>query len=60
MRSAEHLFGEEHVRSYRETDGELGYRWKEDTPILLLTTTGRSSGREYTTPPSPRGSASRR
>src|SRR3954454_15101832 len=44
------LFGEEHVRRYRETDGEEGYTWREGTKILLLTTTGRTSGNETTTP----------
>lgn len=37
------LIGEEHVRQYRATDGEVGYLWN-DAPILLLTTTGRRSG----------------
>ena len=44
------LFGEEHVRRYQETDGEEGYEWREGAPILLLTMTGRKSGKEYTTP----------
>jgi len=43
------LFGKEHVRVYRETDGARGYEWR-GTRILLLTTTGRSSGEERTTP----------
>ena len=43
------LFGAEHVRVYRETDGARGYHWRGAT-ILLLTTTGRSSGEERTTP----------
>jgi deazaflavin-dependent oxidoreductase (nitroreductase family) len=43
------LFGEEHVRVYRETDGERGYAWR-GTTILLLTTVGRSSGEPRTTP----------
>ncbi len=43
------LFGPEHVRVYRETDGERGYHWC-GTTILLLTTTGRRSGEERTTP----------
>jgi len=47
---ASHLFGDEHVRSYRETVGELGHDWKEGTSILLLTTKGRKSGEERTTP----------
>ncbi len=47
---ASHLFGEEHVRSYRETDGELGHDWKEGSSVLLLTTVGRRSGQTRTTP----------
>lgn len=43
------LFGQKHVRAYRETDGEQGFHWR-GTTILLLTTTGRSSGQERTTP----------
>ena len=43
------LFGQEHVRAYRETGGEQGYHWR-GTTILLLTTVGRSSGTERTTP----------
>ncbi len=46
----ETLFGEEHVRVYRETDGERGYRWRNGTTILLLTTIGRKSGEARTTP----------
>ena len=46
----EELFGDEHVRVYRETDGERGYRWRNGTAILLLTTKGRKSGEERTTP----------
>jgi deazaflavin-dependent oxidoreductase (nitroreductase family) len=44
------LFGEEHVRRYIETDGEEGYIWREGSTILLLTTTGRKSGKELTMP----------
>jgi proline iminopeptidase len=47
---SEYPFGEEHVRLYRETDGETGYEWREGSTILLLTTTGRRSGNETTTP----------
>ncbi|HXR28139.1 MAG TPA: nitroreductase family deazaflavin-dependent oxidoreductase [Solirubrobacteraceae bacterium] len=43
------LFGAEHVRVYRETGGERGYHWR-GTTILLLSTTGRISGEERTTP----------
>ena len=44
------LFGQEHVERYRETDGEEGYNWQNGTTILLLTTKGRRSGEERTTP----------
>lgn len=43
------LFGAEHVKVYRETDGEHGYHWR-GTTILLLTTKGRRSGEMRTTP----------
>jgi deazaflavin-dependent oxidoreductase (nitroreductase family) len=43
------LLGEEHVRRYQETDGEVGYIWN-GVPILLLTSTGRKSGQPRTTP----------
>lgn len=49
MASDDDLFGPEHVRVYRETGGEHGYHWR-GTTILLLTTTGRSSGQERTAP----------
>ena len=38
------LVGDEHVRRYEETDGEVGYLWNGAT-ILVLTTTGRTSGK---------------
>lgn len=41
------LLGEEHVRVYRETNGERGYIWN-GAPILLLTTKGRVSGEPRT------------
>ncbi len=47
---ASHLYGSDHVRSYRETAGELGHDWKKGTSTLLLTTTGRKSGEQRTTP----------
>jgi deazaflavin-dependent oxidoreductase (nitroreductase family) len=50
MSEAEALFGEQHVRRYRETGGEVGHRWKRGSKILLLTTTGRKSGKARTTP----------
>ena len=43
------LFGQEHVERYRATDGEEGHDWR-GTQTLLLTTTGRRSGEERTTP----------
>ena len=43
------LFGQEHVNRYRETDGEEGHDW-QGTTTLLLTTKGRKSGQERTTP----------
>jgi deazaflavin-dependent oxidoreductase (nitroreductase family) len=43
------LFGDEHVRIYRETGGERGYHWR-GTTILLLSTEGRRSGETRTTP----------
>jgi deazaflavin-dependent oxidoreductase (nitroreductase family) len=50
MSEAENLFGEEHVRRYRETGGEVGHEWKGGSKILLLTTKGRKSGEPRTTP----------
>ncbi len=50
MSEAENLFGDEHVRKYRETGGEVGHIWREGSTILLLTTTGRTSGEPRTTP----------
>jgi deazaflavin-dependent oxidoreductase (nitroreductase family) len=44
------LFGQEHVERYRATDGEEGHDWMKGTSTLLLTTTGRKSGEERTTP----------
>jgi deazaflavin-dependent oxidoreductase (nitroreductase family) len=43
------LFGAEHVRRYRETGGEVGHIWN-GVPTLLLTTTGRRTGEQRTTP----------
>jgi deazaflavin-dependent oxidoreductase (nitroreductase family) len=43
------LLGDEHVRRYRESDGQIGYEWN-GAPTLLLTTTGRRSGEARTTP----------
>lgn len=43
------LFGDEHVRRYEETEGEIGHDWENHrtasvVPCLVLTTTGRRSG----------------
>jgi len=43
------LLGAEHVRVYRETNGETGYLWN-GVPTLLLTTKGRKSGEPRTIP----------
>ncbi|HZI90863.1 MAG TPA: nitroreductase family deazaflavin-dependent oxidoreductase [Thermoleophilaceae bacterium] len=43
------LFGQEHVDRYQATDGEEGHEW-QGTTALLLTSTGRKSGEERTTP----------
>jgi deazaflavin-dependent oxidoreductase (nitroreductase family) len=48
--SSENLFGDEHVRRYRETDGEVGFIWRNGSKILLLTTEGRSTGEPRTAP----------
>jgi len=44
------LFGQEHVKRYLETDGEVGHDWQEGVPVLILTTTGRQSGEPRATP----------
>jgi len=43
------LFGQEHVKRYRETDGAEGHEW-QGVSTLILTTTGRRSGEERSTP----------
>ncbi len=40
---------EDHVRRYQSSNGEDGHIWN-GVPTLLLTTTGRRSGRSFTTP----------
>lgn len=50
MSESESLFGDEHIRRYRETDGEVGHDWRRGTKILLLTTKGRSTGAPRTAP----------
>jgi deazaflavin-dependent oxidoreductase (nitroreductase family) len=47
--SDDDLFGDEHVRAYRESGGRRGYDWR-GTTILLLTTRGRTSGQSRTAP----------
>jgi deazaflavin-dependent oxidoreductase (nitroreductase family) len=47
--SDDDLFLDEHVRVYRETGGRRGYDWR-GTKILLLSTLGRRSGEQRTTP----------
>src|SRR5438105_10862695 len=37
------LLGDEHIRRYEETDGEVGHEWNGAT-CLVLTATGRKSG----------------
>ena len=37
------LLGDEHVRRYEETNGDVGHEWNGAT-CLVLTTTGRKSG----------------
>jgi deazaflavin-dependent oxidoreductase (nitroreductase family) len=39
-----------HVAVYRASGGRLGGRLRKDLPVLLLTTTGRKTGRRRTTP----------
>ncbi|GAA3103993.1 nitroreductase family deazaflavin-dependent oxidoreductase [Streptomyces rectiviolaceus] len=43
------LFGKEHVKRYVETDGAEGHDW-QGTTVLILTTTGRKSGEQRSTP----------
>src|SRR3954462_13895041 len=50
LQEASHLFGDEPASSYRETDCGVGHDWQQGTSILLLTTTGRKSGEQRTTP----------
>jgi proline iminopeptidase len=45
-RNTEMLFGDEHVRRYEETDGEVGHDWEKGAPCLVLTTKGRKSGED--------------
>lgn len=43
------LFGQEHVDRYQATDGKEGHYW-QGVLTLLLTTKGRKSGEQRTTP----------
>jgi deazaflavin-dependent oxidoreductase (nitroreductase family) len=43
------LFGQEHVKRYQQTDGVEGHDWN-GASVLLLTTTGRHTGSQRTTP----------
>jgi deazaflavin-dependent oxidoreductase (nitroreductase family) len=40
---------QDHARRYQASNGEDGHIWN-GVPTLLLTTTGRKSGRQFTTP----------
>jgi proline iminopeptidase len=50
MSEADTLFGDEHVRRYRETGGKVGHIWRHGSTILLLTTIGRTTGEKRTVP----------
>lgn len=43
------LFGQQHVKRYRETDGAEGHDW-QGAHVLILTTTGRRTGQPRSTP----------
>jgi deazaflavin-dependent oxidoreductase (nitroreductase family) len=43
------LLGDDHVRAYQESGGEVGYLWN-GVPTLLLSATGRRTGRKLTSP----------
>lgn len=44
------LFGQKHVEKYRETEGEVGHEWQPGVLTLLLTTTGKRTGKARVTP----------
>ncbi len=44
------LLSKLHVVLYRVSGGRLGGRFRKTAPVLLLTTTGRKSGKQRTTP----------
>ena len=41
------LVGDDHVKAYLESDGEVGYEWNGAT-CLVLTVTGRKTGKDRT------------
>ena len=49
MGQSEVLYGQDHVDRYRATDGEEGHDW-QGTQALILTTRGRHSGEQRSTP----------
>jgi deazaflavin-dependent oxidoreductase (nitroreductase family) len=50
MGEGETLYGQEHVKRYLETDGEEGHDWLRGSSTLILTTKGRRSGEQRSTP----------
>jgi deazaflavin-dependent oxidoreductase (nitroreductase family) len=44
------LSGKEHVERYVATDGVEGHVWRNGAKVLILTTTGRRSGEQRSTP----------
>jgi F420H(2)-dependent quinone reductase len=44
------LFSRAHVFLYRASRGRIGGRFRKTAPVLLLTTTGRKTGKQRTTP----------
>jgi len=44
------LFSRVHVFLYRASGGRIGGRFRKTAPVLLLTTTGRKTGKQRTTP----------
>ena len=50
MGETQQLFGDAHVRRYRETGGDVGHIWRRGAKTLLLTTRGRKTGNPTTVP----------
>jgi deazaflavin-dependent oxidoreductase (nitroreductase family) len=50
MAEEEVLYGQEHVDRYRATNGEEGHDWRNGSHTLILTTKGRKSGEQRSTP----------